>query len=75
MSEIKVIIGEGLPVLVDYDYDDNDQEVVINSVCIAETDIKDILSDYVIEGIEQKVFDSFDSELVEPERFDDEYMD
>ena len=67
MSEIKVIIGEGLPVLVDYDYDDNDQEVCINSVCIAETDIIDILSAYVIEGIEQKVFDSFDAELQEPD--------
>jgi hypothetical protein len=72
MSELYMIIGGGLPVLADYDYDDNEKTVVINAVYIDDTDIKDILTSDVIEAIEQNVFDSFDKELQEP---DDEYIE
>jgi hypothetical protein len=67
-----MVIGGGLPVLVDYDYDDNEKTVVVNAVYIDDTDIKDILSNLTLEEIDQKVFDSFDKELQEP---DDEYIE
>ena len=71
MSELYMVIGGGLPVLVDYDYDDNEKTVVINAVYIDDTDVKDMLTGNLIETIEQNVFDSFDKELQEP---DDEYV-
>tara|TARA_R110000796_G_C14339555_1_gene410195 strand:- start:317 stop:538 length:222 start_codon:yes stop_codon:yes gene_type:complete len=67
MSELYMVIGGGLPVLVDYDYDDNEKTVIVNAVYIDDTDIKDILTSDVIETIEQNVFDSFDKELQEPD--------
>tara|TARA_R110000772_G_scaffold190788_1_gene301607 strand:+ start:1156 stop:1377 length:222 start_codon:yes stop_codon:yes gene_type:complete len=67
MSELYMVIGGGLPVLADYDYDDNEKTVLINAVFIDDTDIKDILTSDVIETIEQNVFDSFDKELQEPD--------
>tara|TARA_R110000782_G_scaffold91643_1_gene174919 strand:- start:95 stop:316 length:222 start_codon:yes stop_codon:yes gene_type:complete len=67
MSELYMIIGGGLPVLADYDYDDNEKTVIVNAVYIDDTDIKDILTSDVIETIEQNVFDSFDKELQEPD--------
>tara|TARA_R110000850_G_scaffold7246_2_gene26862 strand:+ start:500 stop:721 length:222 start_codon:yes stop_codon:yes gene_type:complete len=72
MSELYMVIGGGLPVLVDYDYDDNEKTVVINAVYIDDTDIIDILSQKVIVEMEQHIFDSFDKELQEP---DDEYIE
>ena len=72
MSELYMVIGGGLPVLADYDYDDNEKTVVINGVYIDDTDIIDILSNDVLEAIVQNVFDSFDKELQEP---DDEYVE
>tara|TARA_R110000787_G_scaffold150145_2_gene264070 strand:+ start:1410 stop:1631 length:222 start_codon:yes stop_codon:yes gene_type:complete len=67
MSELYMVIGGGLPVLADYDYDDNEKTVIVNAVYIDDTDIKDILTSDVIETIEQSVFDSFDKELQEPD--------
>jgi hypothetical protein len=67
-----MVIGGRLPVLADYDYDDNEKTVVINAVYIDDTDVKDILTGNLIETIEQNVFDSFDKELQEP---DDEYIE
>ena len=72
MSELYMVIGGGLPVLADYDYDDNEKTVVINGVYIDDTDIIDILSNDVLETVVQNVFDSFDKELQEP---DDEYVE
>jgi hypothetical protein len=72
MSELYMVIGGRLPVLADYDYDDNEKTVVINAVYIDDTDVKDILTGNLIETIEQNVFDSFDKELQEP---DDEYIE
>jgi hypothetical protein len=72
MSELYMIIGGGLTVLADYDYDDNEKTVVINAVYIDDTDIKDILSNLTLEEIDQNIFDSFDKELQEP---DDEYIE
>ena len=72
MSELYMIIGVGLPVLADYDYDDNEKTVLVNAVYIDDTDIKDILSNLTLEEIDQNVFDSFDKELQEP---DDEYIE
>ena len=73
-------IGEGLTVLVDYDYqllETGDQYtppvaegVTINAVCVESRrgiDIKDILSNLTLEEIDQKIFDSFDKELQEPD--------
>tara|TARA_R110000868_G_scaffold409032_1_gene693738 strand:- start:25053 stop:25274 length:222 start_codon:yes stop_codon:yes gene_type:complete len=67
MSELYMVIGGRLPVLADYDYDDNEKTVVINAVYIDDTDVKDILTGNLIETIEQNVFDSFDKELQEPD--------
>jgi hypothetical protein len=72
MSELYMIIGGGLPVLADYDYDDNEKTVIVNAVYIDNTDIIDILSQKVIVEMEQHIFDSFDKELQEP---DDEYIE
>jgi hypothetical protein len=72
MSELYMVIGGGLPVLADYDYDDNEKTVIVNAVYIDNTDIIDILSQKVIVEIEQDIFDSFDKELQEP---DDEYIE
>jgi hypothetical protein len=68
MSELLMTIGEGLTVLVDYDYEDNEKTVLVNAVYIDDTDIIDILSNDVLEKVVQNVFDSFDKELQEPER-------
>tara|TARA_R110000772_G_scaffold170373_5_gene282298 strand:- start:620 stop:841 length:222 start_codon:yes stop_codon:yes gene_type:complete len=67
MSELYMVIGGGLPVLADYDYDDNEKTVVVNAVYIDDTDIKDILSNLTLEEIDQNIFDSFDKELQEPD--------
>jgi hypothetical protein len=72
MSELYMVIGGGLPVLADYDYDDNEKTVIVNAVYIDDTDIKDILSNLTLEEIDQNIFDSFDKELQEP---DDEYIE
>jgi hypothetical protein len=66
VGELKIIVGEGLPVTVDYDYDDDDKSVVINKVFLNHIDITSLLSFSTIETIEQNVFDSFDKELQEP---------
>ena len=67
MSELYMVIGGGLPVLADYDYDDNEKTVVVNAVYIDDTDIIDILSNDVLETVVQNVFDSFDKKLQEPD--------
>jgi hypothetical protein len=67
-----MIIGGGLPVLADYDYDDNEKIVTINAVYVDDTDIIDILSNKVLETVVQTIFDSLDKELQEP---DDEYIE
>jgi hypothetical protein len=77
MSDLLMTIGEGLTVLVDYDYqpaERGDQEtppvnesVEINAVCVDDIDIFDVLSQITIETIELKIFDSFDKELQEPD--------
>jgi hypothetical protein len=78
MSELLMTIGEGLTVLVDYDYQASErgdketppvnESVAINAVCVDDIDIFDILSQITIEKIELKIFDSYDKELQEPER-------
>ena len=78
MSELLMIIGDGLTVLVDYDYQPSEtgdqytppvaEGVSVNAVCLNNTDIVSLLSYMIIDDIEQKVFDSFDKELQEPER-------
>jgi outer membrane protease len=82
MSNLLMTIGEGLTVLVDYDYEPEESQswtepkvsesVTINAVCIYDINIMDNLDQKTIEEIEQKVFDSFDKELQEP---DDEYVE
>tara|TARA_R110000850_G_scaffold255542_1_gene381360 strand:+ start:488 stop:730 length:243 start_codon:yes stop_codon:yes gene_type:complete len=72
VGELKLIVNEGLPVTVDYDYDDDDKSVVINKVFLNDIDITSLLSFSTIETIEQNIFDSFDKELQEP---DDEYVE
>jgi hypothetical protein len=67
MSDLLMTIGEGLAVLVDYDYDDNEKTVLVNAVYIDDTDIRDILSSDVMHTIAENVFDSFDKELQEPD--------
>jgi hypothetical protein len=82
MSDLLMTIGEGLTVLVDYHYSPAEkgdfytppvpEEVELTSVCVGDIDVLDLLSQVTIEMIEQKVFDSFDKELQEP---DDEYIE
>ena len=78
MSDLYMLIGEDLPVLVDFDYSAYEkgdfytpsvpEEVEITSVCVGDIDIIDLLNESTIKIIEQNVFDSFDKELQEPER-------
>tara|TARA_R110000851_G_scaffold320320_1_gene485121 strand:+ start:66 stop:305 length:240 start_codon:yes stop_codon:yes gene_type:complete len=78
MSELLMEIGDGLKVLIDWDWHIDESEswtkpivresVAINAVCVDDIDIIDMLSDSTIETIEQNIFDSFDKELQEPER-------
>jgi hypothetical protein len=78
MSELHMLIGEDLPVLVDFDYNASEkgdfytpsvtEEVEITSVCVGDIDIIDLLNESTIKIIEQNVFDSFDKEQQEPER-------
>jgi hypothetical protein len=75
MSELQTEIAEGLQGLIYYDYDDNEKTVEIYGVFIHNNkaltslvNIIDILSKKHIETLEQKVFDSYDKELKEPER-------
>jgi hypothetical protein len=72
MSDLLMTIGEGLTVLVDYDYDEHEKTVFVSAVYVDDTDIIDILSNEILETIIQNVFDSFDKELQEP---DDEYIE
>jgi hypothetical protein len=78
MSDLYMIIGGGLSVLVDYDYQSSergDQEtppvkegVTINAVMQGTNDIMFLLNGPDLEEIKQNVFDSFDKELQEPDR-------
>jgi hypothetical protein len=82
MSDLLMTIGEGLTVLVDYDYEPEEagdeftppvpQSVGIYLVLVGDSNILNILSEHAIETIEQNIFDSFDKELQEP---DDEYVE
>ena len=75
MSELFMTIGEDLPVLVDYDYENIEEIVIVNAVCIKDINIMNLLNANTLETISQNIFDSFDKELQEPEREDDdEYM-
>jgi hypothetical protein len=72
MSDLLMTIGEGLTVLVNYDYDDNEKTVLVSAVYVDDTDIIDILSNEVLETVVQNILDSYDKELQEP---DDEYVE
>ena len=79
MSELQTEIAEGLEGLIYYDYDDDEKTVDIYGVFIHNNEaltslvnIIEILSKKHIEILEQKVFDSYDKELQEP---DDEYIE
>ena len=75
-------IGEGLTVLVNYDYQPSEtgdqytppvaEGVTIYTVCFYAPrrciDIIDILSHSTIETIEKNILDSFDKDMQEPER-------
>ena len=68
MSDLLMTIGDGLAVLVDYDYDHSEDTVNVNAVYIDDADIIDMLKHEVIDSIVAYIFDSFDKELQEPER-------
>jgi hypothetical protein len=78
MSELYMLIGEDLPVLVGFDYIASEkgdfytpsvpEEVEITSVCVGDIDIIDLLNESTIKIIDIKIFNSFDKELQEPER-------
>ena len=81
MSELIMQVGNGFTVLVDYDYQPSEkgsqetppvaESVTINAVFNAafksNIDVINILSQNIIETIEQNVLDSFDKELQEPD--------
>jgi hypothetical protein len=68
MGKLSMVIGEALQVTVFYDYDKSEDIVSLNEVYINYTDVIDMLSNDILEEIVQKIFDTYNKELQEPER-------